>query len=241
MEFQQTLTIFLRQILPYETLPKPSNNDEIKAMLDKLVVVKLNGGLGTSMGCKGPKSVIPVRSDLTFLDLTVQQIEHLNKKYDTDVPLVLMNSFNTDEDTHKIIRKYNNFRVRILTFNQSRYPRINKESYMPAAKHIQTEKDIEAWYPPGHGDFYMSFYNSGLLDELIEQGRNICFMSNIDNMGATVDLGILNECMKDGAEFFMEVTKSYFFFRQIPFYVFFYTLFQFDEFSIFFVAFFPSN
>lgn len=44
-------------------------------MLDKLVVIKLNGGLGTSMGCHGPKSVIPVRSDLTFLDLTVQQIE----------------------------------------------------------------------------------------------------------------------------------------------------------------------
>ena len=44
-------------------------------MLNKLVVVKLNGGLGTSMGCQGPKSVIPVRNDLTFLDLTVQQIE----------------------------------------------------------------------------------------------------------------------------------------------------------------------
>lgn len=44
-------------------------------MLGKLVVIKLNGGLGTSMGCHGPKSVIPVRSDLTFLDLTVQQIE----------------------------------------------------------------------------------------------------------------------------------------------------------------------
>lgn len=49
-------------------------------MLDKLVVVKLNGGLGTSMGCHGPKSVIPVRSDLTFLDLTVQQIEVCLKK-----------------------------------------------------------------------------------------------------------------------------------------------------------------
>lgn len=44
-------------------------------MLEKLVVIKLNGGLGTSMGCHGPKSVIPVRNDLTFLDLTVQQIE----------------------------------------------------------------------------------------------------------------------------------------------------------------------
>ena len=130
--------------MSYDSLPKPNTADEIKTMLNKLVVVKLNGGLGTSMGCKGPKSVIPVRSDLTFLDLTVQQIEHLNKKFDVDVPLVLMNSFNTDEDTHKIIRKYNNFRVRILTFNQSRYPRINKESLMPVARDIKTETDIEA-------------------------------------------------------------------------------------------------
>ena len=73
-------------------------------MLEQLVVIKLNGGLGTSMGCSGPKSVIPVRSDLTFLDLTVQQIEYLNKRYSANVPLVLMNSFNTDEDTMKIIR-----------------------------------------------------------------------------------------------------------------------------------------
>ena len=64
------------------------------------------------------------------------------------------------------------------------------------------------WYPPGHGDFYHSFYNSGLLDELIEQGKTICFMSNIDNMGATVDLGILSECMKDDMQFFMEVTDK---------------------------------
>ena len=64
------------------------------------------------------------------------------------------------------------------------------------------------WYPPGHGDFYQSFYNSGLLDELVEQGRTICFMSNIDNMGATVDLGILQECTKEPTEFFMEVTEK---------------------------------
>ena len=50
-----------------------------KEFLSKLVVVKLNGGLGTSMGCTGPKSLISVRSGLNFLDLTVQQIEHLNK------------------------------------------------------------------------------------------------------------------------------------------------------------------
>ena len=139
-------------------------------MLDKLVVIKLNGGLGTSMGCSGPKSVIPVRNDLTFLDLTVQQIEYLNKTYDANVPLVLMNSFNTDEDTMKIIRKYSGFNVTIKTFNQSRYPRISKESLMPIARSCGTEDDIEAWYPPGHGDFYQTFSNIGLLDKSVAQG-----------------------------------------------------------------------
>lgn len=191
-----------------DSLQEPSTREQIKSMLDQLVVVKLNGGLGTSMGCKGPKSVIPVRNDLTFLDLTVQQIEYLNKTYDADVPLILQNSFNTDEETHKIIKKYAGFRVRIMTFNQSRYPRIEKESLLPIAKDIRTESNIEAWYPPGHGDFYKSFYNSGLLDQLLQQGRKYCFLSNIDNMGATVDLGILNLCCTDAHEFIMEVTDK---------------------------------
>nr|XP_053636535.1 UTP--glucose-1-phosphate uridylyltransferase-like [Cherax quadricarinatus] len=116
----------------------------VKNMLNKLVVVKLNGGLGTSMGCQGPKSIIPVRSELTFLDLTVQQIEHLNKTYSTNVPLVLMNSFNTDDDTQKVIRKYHGFQVKTYTFNQSRYPRINKESLMPIAKTTGSDADLEA-------------------------------------------------------------------------------------------------
>jgi len=199
-------------VMDYSSLKAPKN-DQIRAMLDKLVVIKLNGGLGTSMGCHGPKSVIPVRSDLTFLDLTVQQIEHLNKTYDANVPLVLMNSFNTDDDTEKIIRKYKGFRVQIYTFNQSCFPRISRESFLPIAKDFCLEKDIEAWYPPGHGDFYDTFRNSGFLEKFIEEGREYCFLSNIDNLGATVDLNILNklvgeERMETPVEFVMEVTDK---------------------------------
>ena len=73
-----------------------------------------------------------------------QQIEYLNKTYDTDVPLVLMNSFNTDEETEKVIKKYSGFRVRILTFNQSCYPRLNKESLLPIARDVHVERDLEA-------------------------------------------------------------------------------------------------
>ncbi|XP_055373590.1 UTP--glucose-1-phosphate uridylyltransferase isoform X2 [Condylostylus longicornis] len=197
----------------YNSLKPPKNDDAIKQMLDKLIVIKLNGGLGTSMGCHGPKSVIPVRSDLTFLDLTVQQIEHLNKTYNSNVPLILMNSFNTDEDTEKIIRKYQGFRVPIFTFNQSCFPRISRESFLPIAKDFNVENDIEAWYPPGHGDFYESFQSSGLLKKFIDEGREYCFLSNVDNLGATVDLNILNKLIGEEKnekpiEFVMEVTDK---------------------------------
>ncbi|KAJ8978966.1 hypothetical protein NQ317_001438 [Molorchus minor] len=192
----------------YDSLEIPTT-DIIHNMLNKLVVVKLNGGLGTSMGCHGPKSVITVRSNLTFLDLTVQQIEHLNKTYKVNVPLVLMNSFNTDEDTEKIIRE--------IQKPASRDPYlstvlINKESLMPIAKSAGVHNHPEAWYPPGHGDFYESFRNSGLLDRFLKNGRECCFISNIDNLGATVDLNILNLLLnpKDAVqhEFIMEVTDK---------------------------------
>ena len=100
--------------------------------------------LGTGMGCVGPKSGIVVRNDLTFLDLTVQQIEYLNKTYDSDVPLVLMESFYTEHETQKLIKKYEKFRVRIFTFTQSCYPRLNKESLLPMAKDVHAEKHVEA-------------------------------------------------------------------------------------------------
>nr|KAG5714455.1 hypothetical protein BaRGS_006901 [Batillaria attramentaria] len=120
-------------IKPYRSLPAP-DDARTRELLSQLVVIKLNGGLGTSMGCTGPKSAICVRNELTFLDLNVQQIEHLNKVYDVNVPLVLMNSFNTDEDTVKLLLKYSQVKVSIHTFNQSRYPRINRESLLPIAK-----------------------------------------------------------------------------------------------------------
>lgn len=198
-------------VIDYASLKEPPNDEAVRSMLNKLVVVKLNGGLGTSMGCKGPKSVIPVRNDLTFLDMTVQQIEHLNRTYNANMPLVLMNSFNTDDDTSKVLRKYKGFRVKIYTFLQSRYPRINKETLLPIASTL-SQPDLEAFYPPGHGDFYQSFHQSGLLEHFVSEGREFCFISNIDNLGATVDLRILNMLLTAGTskvpDFVMEVTDK---------------------------------
>ncbi|CAF3733216.1 unnamed protein product [Rotaria socialis] len=195
-------------VIPYAKLAEEEIEDT-KSLLDKLIVVKLNGGLGTTMGCQGPKSVISVRSGLTFLDLTIQQLEQLNRQYDCDVPLVLMNSFNTHDETEKVLQKYSHVSVKIYNFHQSKYPRVDRETLLPVATNMSSQEN-ECWYPPGHGDVYQSFYNSGLLDQFIEQGKEYMFLSNIDNLGATVDLHILKHLLTDQTkhEFVMEVTDK---------------------------------
>jgi UTP--glucose-1-phosphate uridylyltransferase len=110
----------------------------------------------------GAKSALEVKDDMTFLDLTVHQIEHLNTTRRVDVPLVLMTSFNMHEDTLRIIKKYANQQLRITTFNQSRYQHILKETLLPAPK--TADDDKKNWYLPGHGDLYNVLHHSGVLD-----------------------------------------------------------------------------
>ncbi|KAF5457553.1 hypothetical protein F2P56_021648 [Juglans regia] len=194
-------------VVPYESLaPAPHDPVETKKLLDKLVVLKLNGGLGTTMGCTGPKSVIEVRNGMTFLDLIVIQIENLNSKYGCNVPLLLMNSFNTHDDTLKIVEKYSSSNIEIHTFNQSQYPRLVVDDFSPLPSKGQTDKD--GWYPPGHGDVFPSLKNSGKLDALLTQGKEYVFVANSDNLGAVVDLKILNHLVRNQNEYCMEVTPK---------------------------------
>jgi len=188
-------------IILYNSLKEPSVS-RTKQLLKKLTVLRLNGGLGTSMGCVGPKSALEVRNGQSFLDIIVRQIQILNEKYDSNVPLVLMNSFNTDQDTKKIIKKYNGD-LEILTFKQNRFPRLRRDSLLPMSRKKYGD---EASYPPGHGDFYISFKKSGILDQLIAQGKEYLFIANADNLGASVDLNILNLMDESGTPFIMEAT-----------------------------------
>ncbi|VFR02560.1 unnamed protein product [Cuscuta campestris] len=194
-------------VVPFDNLaPLSEDPTETKKLLDKLVVLKLNGGLGTTMGCTGPKSVIEVRNGLTFLDLIVKQIESLNVKYGCKVPLLLMNSFNTHDDTQKIIEKYSNSNIEIHTFNQSQYPRLVVEDFAPLPCKGISGKD--GWYPPGHGDVFPALMNSGKLDLLLSQGKEYVFVANSDNLGAVVDLKILNHLIQNKNEYCMEVTPK---------------------------------
>ncbi|TGZ65392.1 hypothetical protein CRM22_005876 [Opisthorchis felineus] len=197
----------------YESLSKPKPSD-VPGLLSKLVVLKLNGGLGTSMGCDGPKSLIPVRDGRNFVDLTAEQIVELNSKYNCDVPLVLMNSFNTDKETEQALNKLGEKRPQIFTFEQNRFPRLSAETGLPIKPStVLSHPNVQLWYPPGHGDVYRCFKKSGLLEKFMRSGKEWVFISNIDNLGATVDATILSylETSKadgHGCDFLMEVTPK---------------------------------
>jgi UTP--glucose-1-phosphate uridylyltransferase len=117
-----------------------------------------------------------------------------------------MNSFNTEDDTQRIIQKYQGHNIDILTFNQSRFPRITRESLLPLPRDYNAS--IESWYPPGHGDIFDALANSGTLDQLIARGKEIIFISNVDNLGAIVDLNILQHMANTKAEYIMELTDK---------------------------------
>ena len=164
----------------------------------KAVRIVLNGGLGTSMGLTGPKSLIEVRNGLRFLDIIIQQARHRG------VALAFMNSFNTDAATRALLKKIDP-ENRSQLFVQHRFPKILQSDLRPAQ--WPQNPDLE-WNPPGHGDVYTALYTSGMLDRLLEKGFVYAFIANSDNLGARMDPALLGFFAANRFPFMMEVASK---------------------------------
>jgi UTP--glucose-1-phosphate uridylyltransferase len=175
------------------------------AALGRAIVLKLNGGLGTSMGMTGPKALLPVKEGLSFLDIIIRQVLYLRQTTHSRVPLVLMNSFNTREESMTALQGYPDFTQDIpIDFLQHKKPKIWQETLEPAVWPADPDKE---WCPPGHGDIYVSLMTSGMLQHMLDAGYEYLFVSNSDNLGATLDLGILGYIVERGIPFLMEVAN----------------------------------
>ena len=175
-------------------------------LLDRVAILKLNGGLGTSMGLARPKSLIEVKPGWTFLDVIVRQVLAMRRRHEARLPLVLMNSFSTQGPTLEALARYDDLEVDVpLDFLQSRVPRLRADNLEP----IEWPDDPELeWAPPGHGDLYASLIGSGLLDTLLEYGYEYLFVSNSDNLGAILEPRILALAMREELPFVMEVVEG---------------------------------
>jgi UTP--glucose-1-phosphate uridylyltransferase len=178
------------ELEPLEDVPALEDLRDAGGEAPRIAVVKLNGGLGTSMGLSGPKSLIEVKPGITFLDVIARQAEGR--------PLVLMNSFSTDSATRAA-------GVEARMFLQSREPKLREDDRTP----VQWPEDpSREWCPPGHGDVYVSLAASGMLDDLLGEGVEWAFISNSDNLGATPDDRVPAWAAAHGVPFVMEVVRG---------------------------------
>lgn len=190
----------VEELPAFETLPEAPADTRLLA---QTVVIKLNGGLGTSMGLDRAKTLLPVKDGLNFLDLIARQILHLREG--GALRFLLMNSFSTSEDSMKYLERYPSLGERTdLEFIQSKVPKIDQASLEVAESSDSPELE---WCPPGHGDIYASLAGSGRLEELLADGIRYAFVSNADNLGATPDPRILQYFAREDASFLMEVTQ----------------------------------
>ncbi|EPY39795.1 UTP--glucose-1-phosphate uridylyltransferase [Angomonas deanei] len=185
--------------------------------------MKLNGGLGTGMGLSDAKTLLKVKDEHTFLDLTARQILFLREKYGDDkkdekqLKFMLMNSFSTEESTKKFFQ--NNYPIfcqnddfeEEIQLLQNQVPKIlqndldeNNKKLFP----VSWPKDASMeWAPPGHGDLYIALYGSGKLKKLLDEGYQYMFVSNGDNLGATLESSILQYMHEKKIGFLMEVCE----------------------------------
>jgi UTP--glucose-1-phosphate uridylyltransferase len=204
----ETGTLAESEIEPVEGLPDadelPDDDAGARDALAQTVVIKLNGGLGTSMGMTGPKSLLEVKEGLTFLDITVHQVRGLRNETGARLPLVLMNSFATRDASLEALAPYDDLPVDGVPadFLQSKVPKLAADDLSPVR--WPDDPSLE-WAPPGHGDLYPSLLSSGLLDALLDGGYRYASVANVDNLGAVLDPRILAWFAREQIPFLMEV------------------------------------
>jgi UTP--glucose-1-phosphate uridylyltransferase len=176
-----------------------------RAAGQRAVVIKLNGGLGTSMGLSQAKSLLKAKDGLSFLDIIVRQALVYRRRHGVRLPVVFMNSFNTEADTLEALRPYGDLPVAgiPLSFLQHKFPKVCQDGLTPAS--WPADPDLE-WNPPGHGDIYTALVTSGMLENLLDEGLLYAFISNSDNLAAVMDDTILGYFAENGFPFMMEVT-----------------------------------
>jgi len=174
--------------------PKPE-------LLKQCVVLKLNGGLGTGMGLEKAKSLLKVKGEDSFLDFIAQQVISFRKNKG-NVRSMFMNSFSTSSDTKEALKAHPELVGEGWEVVQNKVPKIESSTMKPAKWPANPAKE---WCPPGHGDLYPALAGTGMLDQLLKDGVKYMFVSNSDNLGATLDIDLLNYFADSDKSFIMEV------------------------------------
>ena len=170
-----------------------------------VAVVVLNGGMATRFGGV-VKGVVEVFDGLTFIALKARDVTRAAERFGAPLPLVLMNSFATEDETRRHVEASANFGLapeNLLEFHQSISVRLTEDGDL-----FVGDDGRPSYHAPGHGDFFRAIRVSGTLENLRRRGVRYLMFSNVDNLGATVDPLVIGHHIVSDKAMTAEVTQK---------------------------------
>jgi UTP--glucose-1-phosphate uridylyltransferase len=190
-------------------LPEPGSAEYVRfealgrAALERgeYALVVLAGGMATRMGGV-VKALVDALPGKSFLDLRLREVEVIRERYGARPPLWLMTSQSTDEKIKQALgaRRQGD---EVATFLQQLSLRLTPDGNVFLGADGRPSE-----HAPGHGDLPDALKRSGLLQRFVERGGRTLMMTNIDNMGGTLDPAILGFHLAHGLPVTSEVVDK---------------------------------
>jgi UTP--glucose-1-phosphate uridylyltransferase len=195
---------------PHEIAPLPASGPERERLEElgrvalqegRVALVVLAGGMATRMGGV-VKALVEALPGKTFLDLRLREIDALQRTYGTAPPLWLMTSHSTDEPIRDALGAHLDGE-RVGAFSQFLSLRLTPEGglYLDA-------QGRPSEHAPGHGDLPEALKKSGLLTRFVERGGRVVMVTNLDNVGGTLDPAIIGWHINHGQPITSEVVEK---------------------------------
>jgi UTP--glucose-1-phosphate uridylyltransferase len=168
----------------------------------KVAAVVLAGGMATRFGGV-VKAAVEVARGKTFLDLKLADVQGAAKRAKGRVPVYLMTSFATHAEVERLGHAASSEAVPVRSFAQFISLRLAADGSL-----FRDARGDVSPYAPGHGDLPFALRRSGTLAALRAQGVTHVYMSNVDNLAATLDPAIIGAHLESGCAISVEAADK---------------------------------
>jgi UTP--glucose-1-phosphate uridylyltransferase len=167
----------------------------------ELAFCVLAGGMATRMGGV-VKALVEALDAHTFLELRLTENATWSQRAGRPVPLWLMTSEATDGPIREALARAG-APSHVQTFTQDLGLRLTQDGHL-----FLGDDGQPSTYAPGHGDLPDALRRSGLLSDFVARGGQYVWITNLDNLGATIDDALLGSFIETGADAQVEVAPK---------------------------------
>jgi UTP--glucose-1-phosphate uridylyltransferase len=191
-----------------QTLPAPGPERERLVALGRdalragqVALVVLAGGMATRMGSV-VKALVEALPGKTFLELRLAEMRALEREYGSPPPLWLMTSNSTEEPIRQALG------TRLDGYSVGLFPQFLSLRLTPQGELYRDAQGRPSEHAPGHGDLPEALQRSGLLTRFVERGGRVVMLTNLDNLGGTLDPAIIGWHLSHGSTVTSEVVDK---------------------------------